>query len=124
MGEIINTNEIGELVRKWIYYDNLIQTFNKQLQNSRKVRSSLEAGVIKKLQDSKMENAVIQIGGGRLTINEEKHNSPLSFKTLEANLREFYAKKGGPDETTNIVAFLRKKRADDINVTKVLKRTT
>jgi hypothetical protein len=123
MGELLNTNEIGELIRKWVYYDNLIQTFNKQLQNARKVRNTLETTVITKLQESKMENAIIQIGGGRLTVVDEKHGSPLSFKTLEANLHEYYLKKGGSDETAGIIAFLRKKRIDDMNVTKTLKRS-
>jgi hypothetical protein len=123
MGELLNTNDVGELIRKWVYWDNMISTFNKQLQNARKLRSTIETSVIQKLQQSKMENAIIQIGSGRLTVASEKKNSPLSFKTLETNLHEFYKTKGGPDETAAILAFLRKKRADDIQIEKVLKRT-
>jgi hypothetical protein len=123
MGELLNTNDVGDLIRKWVYWDNMISTFNKQLQNARKFRNTIESSVIQKLQQSKMENAIIQIGTGRLTVVEEKKNSPLSFKTLETNLHEFYRNKGGPDETAAILAYLRKKKAEDIVVEKVLKRS-
>jgi len=123
MGDLLNTNEIGDLIRKWLYWDNMISTFNKQLQNTRKLRNTIEASIIQKLQQSKMENAIIQIGAGRLTVAEEKKNNPLSFKTLEVNLHEYYKNKGGHDETAAILAYLRKKRAEDIVVEKVLKRS-
>jgi len=123
MGELLNTNEIGDHIRKWLYWDNMISTLNKQIQNARKLRNTIESAVIQALTKAKMENAVIQIGSGRLTVADEKKNNPLSFKTLETNLHEYYKNKGGQDETSAILAFLRKKRTEDILVEKVLKRS-
>jgi hypothetical protein len=121
---IVNTQELGDLIRKWVYYDNLITTFNKQLSNARKIRNTMEDTIITKLRDSNMENAVIQIGGGRLTVAEEKHTQPLSLRNLETLLSEYFTKKGSQDETAAIMGFLRKRRAEEQTIEKCLKRTT
>jgi hypothetical protein len=121
---LVNTQELGELIRKWVYYDNLISTFNKQLSNARKVRNGIEETVIKQLQDANMENAVIQIGGGRLTVADERHTQPLSMKNLEVLLTEYYTKKGTPAEAAAVVSFIRKRRSEDQTVEKSLKRST
>lgn len=117
----LNTQELGNLVRYWVHYDDAVAALNKQIQNIRKLRTSYEAQILQRLSASKQEGAIIQIGDGRVTVGDEKQAQPLSFKTLETFLHEYHLEKKKPiDETAEILKFIRGRR--EINVTKSLKR--
>ena len=121
----MNVSDLGNWVRNWVHYDNLALGLNRQATNARKLREDYEDKIIGHLQTNSMENAVIQIAGGRLTVNEERHSQPLTLTRLEEILRGYYASKGatGPlDETPEIMKYLRKQRG--FEVTKKLKKTT
>ena len=106
----MDTAQLGTLVRNFIHYDNLVGSFSKQVQNARKVRDDFEGRIVGLLEESKMEKAVIQIVGGRLTIVEEKRTNPLNIGRVEELLHEYYKTKGTTDETINIMRFLRTER--------------
>ena len=53
-----------------------------------------------------MENAIIQIVGGKLKIVEEKHNTPLNYKMLEESLHNYFHTKKISDDTSNIIKFV------------------
>ncbi len=59
-----------------------------------------------------MTNAIIQITGGRLTVNDEKHANPLTMQRLESLLHEYYGEKppGSTDETNAIMTYIRTNR--------------
>jgi hypothetical protein len=121
----MNVSELGNWVRNWVHYDNLALGLNRQTANARKLRDEYEGKIIGHLQSNSMENAVIQIAGGRLTVNEERHSQPLTLTRLEEILRGYYASKGatGPmDETADIMKYLRKQRG--FETSKRLKKTT
>lgn len=121
----MNISDMANWVRNWVHYDNLALGLNRQATNARRLREDYETKIIGNLQSNSMENAVIQIAGGRLTVNEERHSQPLTLTRLEEILRGYYANKGatGPlDETAEIMKFLRKQRGFEI--TKKLKKTT
>ena len=73
-----------------------------------------------------MENAVIQIQGGRLVVAEEKHNQPLTYTRVEEGLKAYYLEKqktsGRPvvDESASILRFLKSHR--EVEITKKLKK--
>ncbi|NBP65249.1 MAG: hypothetical protein EBU66_11415 [Bacteroidetes bacterium] len=59
-----------------------------------------------------MTNPVIQIGGGRLIVSEDKQSAPLTFTNLETLLQQYYAKKpGARNETADILKFIKENRA-------------
>ena len=60
-----HTNNLANLVRNYVHYDNLASTFQKQTQNARIVRDDFEQRIINHLKDKKMDNAIIQIVGGK-----------------------------------------------------------
>jgi hypothetical protein len=67
-----------------------------------------------------MENAIIQIAGGRLVINEERHSQPLTLHRIEELLRSYYIAKGASaaghlDETPNIMKFIKQQRGFEVN---------
>ena len=117
MSAPINTQELGFWVRNWVHYDNLATSLYRQTANSRKVRDEFEVKILESLRSSQMENAVIQIAGGRLVVTEERHNQPLTLTRLEELLISYYASKGpgSLDETQSILKFFRKQRGYEVH---------
>ena len=123
----MNTNDLGNWVRNWVHYDNLALGLNRQSTNARKVRDEYENKIITHLQQNSMENAIIQIAGGRLMIHEERHSQPLTLHRIEELLRAYYISKGAAsaghlDETPNIMKFIKQQRGFEVN--KKLKKQT
>ena len=124
MGSIvpIDMTELGNQVRYWVHYDNLLINLNKQVVDSRNKRNAYENVVINTLKAAKHEKAVLQIAGGRILIVEEKHSKPLSFSSLETMLQDYYRQKSvpGKDETQDILKFIKGHRT--LETTQRLKR--
>lgn len=117
----MNTEELANSIRHWVHYDNMLTTLNKQVKNVRELRHVYEDQVLQKLKAANAENAVIQIAGGRVIVNEEKYTQPLSFKNLETMLHQYYrTKPGARDETVEILKFIRTQRLTQTS--KCLKR--
>jgi hypothetical protein len=110
MNQIVQKEDIANLIRNYVHYDNLVTNFQKQTQNARIVRDDFEKRTINELKVSGMENAIIQIVGGKLKVVEEKHSSPLSFKSLEESLHKYYQLNKKSDETSNIIKFIKENR--------------
>lgn len=118
----INAQEIGFLVRNWVHYDNLATGLYRQTLNARKVRDEFEGKILEGLRASNMENAVIQIAGGRLIVQQERHNQPLTLNRIEEILHTYYVSRNMPDDTSNIMKFMKKQRG--FEVTKKLRKQT
>jgi hypothetical protein len=110
----INSQEIGFLVRNWVHYDNLATGLYRQTINARKVRDEFETKILEGLRTSNMENAVIQIAGGRLIVQQERHNQPLSLTRIEEVLHAYYVSKNLPDYTANVMKFMKKQRGFEV----------
>jgi hypothetical protein len=119
---LINTSELANWVRNWVHYDNFATSMYRQTANSRKVRDEFEEKILSALRVSNMENAVIQIAGGRLVVTEERHNQPLTLTRMEELLHSYFASKGQEDDTENIMKFMKKQRGYEI--VKKLKKVT
>jgi hypothetical protein len=118
----INTQELGFWVRNWVHYDNLATGLYRQTVNARTVRDEFEDKILANLHASHMENAVIQIAGGRLVVHEERHSQPMTLSRLEELLHSYFLSKNIPDDTQNIMKFMRKQRGYE--VVKKLKKQT
>jgi len=121
----MNTQELANWVRNWVHYDNLATSLSKQTTNSRRVRDEFEGRILQQLKVNNMENAVIQIQGGRLTVAEEKHNQPLTYARIEEAMHSYFAEKKkrfptAEDETPAILRHMKETRSVDI--TKRLKK--
>ena len=115
------TQQIGNLIRYWVHYDNTLARLNKEVKDTRDKRNNYEGQVLQMIRQANMTNPVIQIGGGRVTIGEDKHQTPLSFTAIESMLHQYYAKKpGARDETADIIKFIRSNR--ESHMTPCLKR--
>jgi hypothetical protein len=106
---------IGNLVRYWVHYDNMLTDLNKQTRQVRDVKKNYEHQILQGLKATHMANPIIQINGGRINVIEEKHHQPLTFKTLETLLHQYYrTKPGKPDETRDIINFIKLNRTTEI----------
>ena len=114
--------QIGNLIRHWVFYDTKLTELNKQIKTLRDSRNAYEAQALQMIKTMNMNNPVIQIGGGgRLIVSEDKHSAPLTFTNLESLLRQYYAKKpGARDETADIIKFIKANR--ETTTTPCLKR--
>ena len=114
MNQVVEKDDIANLIRNYVHYDNLASNFQKQTQNARIVRDDFERRIINELKAKNMENAIIQIVGGKLKVIEEKHASPLSFKSLESSLHQYYQSKKQTDDTPNVVKFVKEHREFEV----------
>lgn len=113
----LDTNTLGTWIRTYVHYDNLASSLYKQLQNARKVKDQFESQIIGYLKNNKMENAVIQISGGRLLVGEEKHSLPLTLTRIEELLHGYYKSQGreATDETQQIMKYLKSERGVEVS---------
>lgn len=117
-----NTNELAHYVRNYVHYDNLATGLYRQTVNARKVRDDFEEKILGNLRTHNMENAVIQIAGGRLVVHEERHNQPITLGRMEELLHAYFISKNIPDDTQNIMKFMKKQRGYE-TVTRLKKQT-
>lgn len=123
----MNTQELGNYVRNWVHYDNLTTSLSKQTTNARRVRDDFEGKILDQLHANKMENAVIQIQGGRLLVGEERHTQPLTLARIEEGIHAYFVEqkrlgKTVADETPGIMRFIKTHRP--VEITKRLKKQT
>lgn len=113
--------QIGNLVRHWVHYDDTIVELNKQVKSARDTRKSYEANILQMLKTTNITNPVIQIVGGRIILGEDKQQEPLNYTNLPSLLHQYYAKKpGARDETEDIMKFIKANR--ETRATPCLKR--
>lgn len=113
-GDIIQ--QIGNLIRYWVNYDNTLTQLNKQVKKTRETRNAYETQILQMFRTANMTNPIIQIGGGRLVVSEDKHTAPLTFTNLESLLHQYYASKPGTrDETGDIIKFIKTNRETTVN---------
>lgn len=110
---IVNKDEIANLVRSYVHYDNLVTSLNKQTQNARVVRDEFERRIIKELDEKNMKHAIIQIVGGKLQIVEEKKISPLTFNSLQDSLHKYFIQQKESDITTDLIKFVKLERKSE-----------
>jgi len=91
----MNNEALAHNVRGWVHYDNMSAALNKQIANARKQRDAYEEQIHLLLTQHRMPNAVIQISGGQLQLQEEKATAGLTMKALQDSALSFF--KGHPE---------------------------
>ena len=112
---------VGTLVRYYLHYSNLSQSFYKQYGAAKKVKDDYEKQIIGTLQQSGMEKATIQIGGGQLNVIDKREPNQLSLTKIEELLHGYFRQSGGADKTLDILTFIRANRGYNMN--KYIKQT-
>ena len=86
----MNNQDIAHNVRGWVHYDTMCATLQKQIVNARKQRDAFEEQVGVRLKNNQMPNAIIQISGGQLQLQEEKATAGLTMKALQDSALSFF----------------------------------
>jgi hypothetical protein len=86
----MNNEALAHNVRGWVHYDNMSTALQKQVTNARKQRDSYETQIESLLKEHQMPNAVIQISGGQLQLQEEKVTPSLTMKGLQESTLSFF----------------------------------
>jgi hypothetical protein len=106
---------IGTFVRYWLHYSNLASSFYKQYGAAKKVKDDYEQQIITTLQNTGMEKATIQIGGGQINIVDKREPNQLSLTKVEELLHGYFRQRGGKDETMDVMTFIRANRGYSTN---------
>lgn len=109
-----NTQDLPLLVRNYVHYDNLATSLYRQTVNARRARDDFEGKILTNLRNQNMENAIIQIAGGRLVVHEERHNQPITLGRMEELLHAYFTSYNLPNETQNIIKFMKKQRGYEV----------
>ena len=109
-----NTQDLSNSVRNYVHYDNLATSLYRQTVNARKMRDDFEDRILQNLRTNNMENAIIQIAGGRLVVHEERHNQPITLGRMEELLHAYFVSRNMPDDTQNIIKFMKKQRGYEV----------
>ena len=86
----MNNDALAHNIRGWVHYDHMTSALQKQLLNARKQRDSYESHIETLLKEHQMPNAVIQISGGQLQLQEEKVTPSLTMKALQESTLSFF----------------------------------
>ena len=86
----MNNDALAHNVRGWVHYDNMTASLQKQVTNARKQRDAFEDQITILLKQHQIPNAVIQISGGKLQLQEEKSTSNLTMKNLLESAQSFF----------------------------------
>ena len=106
---------IGTAVRYFLHYSNLASSFYKQYGSAKKVKDDYEKQIINTLRQSGMEKATIQINGGQITVVDKREPNQLSLSKIEELLHGYFRQKGGPDQSLDIMTFIRSNRGYTMN---------
>lgn len=109
-----NPQDLAFLVRNYVHYDNLATGLYRQTVNARRVRDDFEGRILNNLRSSNMENAIIQIAGGRLVVHEERHNTPITLGRMEELLHAYFMSHNLPDDTQNVIKYMKKQRGYEV----------
>ena len=77
------------------------------------MRETYESQIVSALQRNHMENAVIKVTGGQITLAHEKTSAALTLGRIEDIAQKYFALRGGTDETEAFMRFLRKNRGTE-----------
>jgi len=112
---------VGTFVRYWLHYSTLASSLYKQFCSAKKVQDDYGEKIIGTLQQKGLENAIIQIGGGQLSIAQKRQPNQLSLSKIQELLHLYFKHRGGKDETMDIMTFIKGNRG--YSVQKFVKRT-
>lgn len=104
-------SELADAVRHWIHFDNLTETINKQLTNTRNMRNQYEAKVLELMDKGGIKKSSIRVTGAILTCATRNKPTDLSWTFLEDQLHEYFRTRGGKDETKDVLGFLQNHRS-------------
>ena len=110
----MNNEALAHNVRGWVHYDNMAASLQKQVTNARKQRDAFEDQISILLKQHQIPNAVIQISGGKLQLQEEKSTSSLTMKNLLESAQSFFREHPeipNPDKMANeLVEHIKQQR--------------
>jgi len=116
----MNNEALAHNIRGWVHYDNLASDLQKQAMNARKQRDSFEKEVHTLLHSHQMTNAVIQISGGQLQLQEDKATAGLTMKALQESIHSFFSNRSeiqNPDKlTADLLNHIKNQRIVHTNI--------
>lgn len=90
-----------EKIKKWVYIDNQIKTYNDKIKELRNMKQELSNDLLQYANDNGLNKSVIHISDGKLRFIKSQVATPLSFKYIEKTLGEVIANKQQSDAIIN-----------------------
>ncbi len=98
-------------VHKWIREDSEAKELYARWTTARKARDETEMTLVTALLAQGMNKAILQVNQGAIHMAAHTNSANLSFGMLEEVLPKYYQAKGVPDQTVELIAFVRTHRS-------------
>jgi len=94
-------------IQQWVSLDNQLKIYNERIQTLREDRARLSEKILEHVDENNLNNATVQITGGRLKFVTNKVANPLSFKYVEKSLSNIIKNQ---NQVTQIITYLKNNR--------------
>ena len=101
------SESLDKYVQKWVLVDNQLQILQEKTKTMREWKKKLNEKIVEMMTDQKIEDKILSIPGGELSMQEKKEYSSLSFGFIAECLEEIISDK---EKVEDIVDYLREKR--------------
>tara|TARA_Y100000589_G_C27172121_1_gene637145 strand:- start:1888 stop:2277 length:390 start_codon:yes stop_codon:yes gene_type:complete len=105
--DITDQKSFVDAVKKWVEYDNKIQSVNEKMKKIRQDREKLSSNITSYMKNNSMEQTVINIKDGQLKYQEYNTAQPLTYKFLKDCLSDFL---GDNEKSSKIIDYIKNKR--------------
>jgi len=112
----MSNQPLVDAVKNWVHFDNLCINLSKQMTTARNLKNRFEEQILSQLGRVKR----LRIKDAYLEPVTKNISVPLNWTGLEEGLHRYYAEKKRPDETNEIIEYLKNNRNQKTTV--VLKK--
>jgi hypothetical protein len=111
------SESLDKYVQKWVLVDNQLQILQEKTKTMREWKKKLNEKIVEMMIEKEMEDKILSIPHGELSLQEKKEYSSLSFGFIAECLEEIITDK---DKVEDIIDYLREKR--EIKIIKEIRR--
>jgi len=114
---ISDSESLEKSIQKWVLVDNQIQVLQEKIKTMREWKKKMSEKVVLKMNEKGIQDRIISIPDGELSIQDKKEYSSLSYGYIEECLQKIIKDK---DQIDYIMDVLRENR--EIKIIKEIKR--
>ena len=100
------SNNLDKSIQNWVELDNELKRLNEKAKDIRTRKNDIEDKMMTYVEDTNMNNSVVNISDGKIKFCETKQTSPLTLGFLEKCLSEVIANQS---QVKQIVDYIKSK---------------
>jgi len=109
---------LAENVKKWVRLDNEIKNLTSEIRLLRLQKDEYNTNILDYISENSLDNAIINLGDGRLKFIDVNHTKPLTYKFVCECLCDYF--KDDDETVMEIICHIKSKR--NIKTTREIRR--